>query len=270
MKLPSDDEICRRIDAVDDKYLRMMFRYQKLILGRISEVAGQYSPHRDDAFFDEDEHGNEYVMFAVKTANRKGRLRPVMRPLNPTYDPWAREVAEYFISQTETYPWRLHENPEASKKYAMDYARDMLDGLMWPMIDYTRSIRMPYDGDMVKAARYNDKGVKEYLVELGDGSRAWTTDTEEVAISFKVNQRWRKATGHVLYMRERMKLMTDYKFSIIDLAIIEGETIRGRLPASLRFFVHQDIQKAEGNLLMLKDLGMRYYPKLLIPHASLA
>ena len=271
MRIPSDEEICRRIDGVEDTHLRMMFRYQKLTLGRISEVCGQYAPTNEDCFFDEDMHGNEYALFVVKTAKRKGRLRPVMRPLDTRYDAWAKEVAEYFVSQPETYPWLLHENPETSKTYAMKHARRMLDGLSWPMIDYTRAIRMPYDPGMMMTQRFNDKGLQEYLVELPDGSRAWTTDEREVSISFKVEQRWKHATSHCLRKRESLTLLMDYKFSGIDLAIVGGwteQTQAEAFPPALKHYLFLDIQEARDNLMLLKDLGGRYFPKLLVPRST--
>ena len=67
----TDLEIRQRIEQVKDKQHRMLFKYQYETLGRISEVAGKYMPHRDDHILIEVE-GGEFVMFIVKTAKRKG------------------------------------------------------------------------------------------------------------------------------------------------------------------------------------------------------
>ena len=149
---PSDREIRARIENVTDRQHRMMFKYQYEVLGRISEVAGKYMPHRDSHKIIEVE-GEEFVLFIAKTAKRRGRLRPCARPLNTKYDPWAKQVYEYMQGE-ELEPFRLHSNDATSKTYAMNAAKDTFKGLMWPMIDYTKTSERPYTEDMVKTTRY--------------------------------------------------------------------------------------------------------------------
>ena len=117
---PTDLEIRQRVDEIQDKQLRNLFRYQYQVLGRISEVAGKYMPRRDEHLITEYE-GEEFVLFIVKTAKRKGRLRPCPRPLSTKYDPWTKEVLDY-IEAGDEYPFALHENVETSKTYAMTHA----------------------------------------------------------------------------------------------------------------------------------------------------
>lgn len=88
---PTDREIRDRIESEKDKQYRMLYKYQYEILGRISEVAGKYMPHKEDHIII-DVEGEEFVMFVVKTAKRDAYLRPCARPLNPKYDPWSKEL----------------------------------------------------------------------------------------------------------------------------------------------------------------------------------
>lgn len=267
--LPSDKLICDRIEAVRDTHLRMMFKYMKKTLGRVSEVAGKYTPNRDDVFYDvDDRSGEEYVLFAVKTAKRRGRLRPVCRPTSTKYDEWSKEIAEYFSSHESQHPWLLHENPETSKKYAMDYASEMLEGLQWNMADYTKSVEIPYTQEQVLHERLGDHGYPEWLIDLGEGDRAWTRYKDYVKQNIKVEQRWKPATSHVLRKRESITLDMDYGFDPIDLAYIGGWTEHSQqanVPAALRHYLFLDLQSAKDTLPILKRQGMRYFRKLLVP-----
>ena len=263
----SDLEIRGRIEAVKNKQHRMLFKYQYQTLGRISEVAGKYMPHRDDHVLLEEE-GEEFVMFIVKTAKRKGRMRPCARPLDTKYDPWAKEVLDYIESEDE-YPFKLAENVDTSKTYAMNAAKGMFDGLWWPMIDYTMSSEREYTEDMVvpKATRYNDKGYEERLVVFPDGMRGWTKYPDHITFGMKVEERWNPCTSHVIRKRGIMTLMNDYDLDGTGIAYIAGWTLGSQqdgTPPMLKTYMHMDLSVSQEAIPNLKRQAKRYMKKLLI------
>lgn len=267
---PTDLEIRDKIQGIKDKQHRMLFMYQYEILGRISEVAGKYMPHRDDHVF-LDVEGEEFVMFVVKTAKREAYLRPCARPLNIKYDPWAKQVLDY-IESSDGYPFSLHRNVETSKTYAMNKARKVFDGLYWPMSDYTRAIPRPYTKDMVKAKRWGDDGYEEYLVIFSDGKRTWTKDKEIAHIHVKVEPHWRPVTSHVLRKISQNTLMYGYGLDDVDCAFFGGWTVSGSRTgvsqSMSKHYMHMDLKESTWALPQLEILARRYAKKLLVPYVT--
>ena len=268
----SDLEIRQRIEDVENKQHRMMFKYQYEVLGRISEVAGKYMPHRDDHTFI-DVEGEEFVMFITKTAKRKGRMRPCARPLNTKYDPWAKEVLNY-IESGEEHPFRLHENDATSKTYAMNAANDMFKDMWWPMIDYTRSSERPYTEDMVvpEATRWDKFGFKQRLVVFPDGSpdRGWTRYPDVVTFGMKVEERWNPCTSHVIRKRGIMTLMNDYDFRGTSIAYFAGWTLGSQqdgTPPMLKTYMHMDLSVSKEAIPNLERQAKSYMKKLLIDYS---
>lgn len=265
---PSDQEIRQKIQGIPDKQKRMLYKYQYETLGRISEVAGKYMPHRDDHFFIEVE-GEEFVLFIVKTAKRRGRLRPCARPLNIKYDPWAKEVLDYIQGEDE-YPFMLHENLATSKTYAMNFARKVFDGLWWPMIDYSRTSKREYTEDLVKTTRYNDKGYEEKLVIFPDGMRSWTSDSELVNFSVKVEERWKPCTSHIIRKRATLTAVNDYLLSGIDVSYLGGWTLSSQhdgTPSALKHYMFMDLKESKDALPQLEKQARRYAKKLLVDYS---
>jgi len=265
---PSDTEIRGRIEAVKDKQVRTLFMYQYETLGRISEVSGKYAPHRDDHIIIEVE-GEEFVMFIVKTAKRRGRLRPCARPLDTKYDPWAKTVLDY-IESGEGYPFLLHENRATSKTYAMNHAKGAFDELWWPMIDYTRTSERPYSEDMVKATRYNDKGYEEKLVIFGDGMRSWTSSPDVVKFSVKVEERWKPCTSHIIRKRATLTLVNDYLFDGVSVSYIGGWTLSSQhdgTPPALKHYMHMDLRESNNAIPQLEKQARRYARLLIQPYS---
>jgi len=248
----------------------MLFKYQFLTLGRISEVSGKYTPHKDQ-YRIVDVDGEPFVMFIVKTAKRKGYLRPCGRPLNPVYEPWTREVVDYMRNGSD-YPFLLHENRDTSKTYAMNYAKKTFKGLYFPYNDYTKQVKRPYTQDMVKHKRWGDDGYEEYLVIFPDGERRWTKDLEYASISEKVNQRWKKMTSHGIRKIGAQTLINDYGFEPIDAAYVGGWTVTGQqtgVSSALgKFYLHMDLRESEAALPQLEKIMLRYARKLLVPYAT--
>jgi len=264
---PSDREIRARIENVKDKQYRMMYKYQYETVGRISEVAGKYMPTRDDHVII-DVEGEEFVLFIVKTAKRRGRLRPCARPLNTRYDPWAKEVMEYMESEDE-HPFLLHPNVKTSKTYAMSAAKKMFNGLMWPMIDYTKTSERGYTEDMVKTNRYGDDGYEEFLVVFPDGMRSWTKSKDVVKFSVKVEERWKPCTSHVIRKRATLTLANDYLFDGFSLAYIGGWTLSSQqdgTPQALKHYMFMDLRESNVAMPQLEKQARRYAKLLLVDY----
>jgi len=267
---PTDLEIRERISQVKDKQYQMAFKYQYETLGRISEVSGKYMPHRDSHRII-DVEGEEFVMFIVKTAKRKGYLRPCGRPLNTKYDPWAKELLDY-IESSDEYPFQLHENIDTSKTYAMNKAKKTFKGLYWPFSDYTRVFKRPYTSDMVKHQRWGDDGYEEFLVFFPDGERAWTKNAEYANVGEKVEPRWKPVTSHVLRKISLQTLMNDYGLDDVDGAYFGGWTISGNrtgVSTSMgKHYMYMDLREAETALPQLIKIFNRYAGKLLVPYET--
>lgn len=103
--VPDIFELRERIETINKKDIRMCIKYLYLISGRASEAVGKSSrkdigtnprgPMARSLSF-QDYEGEEAAVFNVKTAKRKGRERICALPLATEYEPWAREVSDYF------------------------------------------------------------------------------------------------------------------------------------------------------------------------------
>ena len=266
---PTDVDIRQRIEAVKNKQHQMLFKYQYETLGRISEVAGKYMPRSDEHTIIDIE-GEEFVMFIVKTAKRKGRLRPAARPLSTTYDPWAKEILDY-VESSDEYPFRLHENDDTSKTYAMNAARKMFTGLMWPMIDYSRTEQRPYTPDMIKATRWGDSGYEESLVLFSDGNRSWTKHPDLVNFSVKIEERWKRATSHIVRKRATLTAVNDYLLDGVSVSYLGGWTLSNQqdgTPTALKHYMHMDLSDSKEAIPQLEKQARRYARNFLIPYET--
>jgi len=138
--LPSASEVRSRIESIKDEKYRNAFKYQYLIAGRISEVCGKYAPLGSEAYETEfDVNGDKVpaVIFAVKTAKRKGMIRPIAVPLELKYEPWSRPVFEYFQDYIDSHPFQFHER--WSVRYAQWEAEKVFEGLRWRLKEYWNS-----------------------------------------------------------------------------------------------------------------------------------
>ena len=279
-KTPTDPDIRQRILDVPDERRRYGFMAQYLWLGRVSEVFGKYMPTKDNFRLTEFEvyDGNkvntvEAVMFIVKTAKRKGMLRPVALPLDEKYEPWARPVYEYMRDNDQEHPFSLHENVETSKKYAMTTSRKMFDGIWYPYADYTRGVPEPYTQEMILHKRYDKKGYDEWLVQLPDGRRGWTSNTEIVIMNVPVNARWKRGTSHLHRKHRNMLLRNHYRFDGTDRAIMGGWTEKSQdksVPDAQKYYTFLDLSELnESNIMELKNQAARYFDKLLIPYSRI-
>jgi len=112
---PTEDR--RVANDVDEYQLQMAMKFQYLVAGRVSEIAGKYQPG-DNLVYPVLVDGVEAALFPVKTAKRKTEegwsMRGPMVPFDPEYEPWAEEVFEYL--QDNNDPFRFATGDSSSKR----------------------------------------------------------------------------------------------------------------------------------------------------------
>ena len=271
----------------DDYQYKMCFKFQLLAAGRIAEIAGKYAPRGIDAYEVDFTIGTETVddieediiessiMVVLKTAKRSGRLRACALPLDPKYEPWAKEIAEYFEDAGEKRPFQFDKKLESSKSYAMNYAKHIFDGFEWNMIPYTISVDADFPPEAIKADRINDKNQQVWLVELDEDNGEWLRRNKDGSFktTAKVEKRWKPFTSHALRKRRAITLKTFYKFDGFDLAAYAGWTEKSQvdaLPGATKHYLDIDVQSSPDAFYILKDdLASTYFPKLLKPYSAL-
>lgn len=264
---PTNAEVRERILTIKNEKYRYAFMFQLLTCARISEVCGKYAPRGTD-FLETEFNGEPAVMFVVKTAKRKGRLRPCAVPLNPTYEPWAQPLLDYFKKAGDDYPFMFQENPAHSVRYVQWMAQQTFNDMMWPMIEYTRTENLPYTQDLIVTKRHGDTGYEEYLVDMDD-KRYWTYDKEVVKNSVKVQSRWKPFRSHCIRKRRTVTLLYDYGFDAVSLALYGGWTMSsqaGNMPSALKHYLYLDTSASKESFKMLKMMASHYFSKLLKPH----
>ena len=304
--MPTDADIRRRIEAIgtewevseikeiphshDSVAYRNAFKYQLLICGRISEVCGPYAPVGTDAYetsfnvemqktavFDGrrvtilDDAVVPAVMFVVKTAKRKGKLRANALPLDSKYEPWAKPLLEVFEDAGGSHPFMFDERLKNSVRYAQWVAARAFDGLEWPMKEYSKAIEVEVDPDRIIRESVNQKNQEVYLVELDDGLRKWYTKIRENVVRdhVPVGERWKPFRSHGLRKRRNITNKYFYLLDGFQRSAYGGWTEKSRvesMPDAESHYSHLDIQQMAANEVMLNQMASMYFPKLLRPY----
>lgn len=252
-------------DADDEQY-RMAFMYQLLIAGRISEVCGKYAPLGKEVY--EVEFGDvPAAMFVVKTAKRKGKLRPDAVPIDEKYEPWTQELLDYFAKHKDTHPFKLGKNWVASKRYAQWAAERVFEGLEWPMKSYSKADLKPIDDYEILATRINDQNKEVCLIELDEDTAKWVPKVgESLRVPVKIGERWKPFRSHSLRKRRTVTLMYFYKFDGFERAAYGGWTEKSQVeatPAAMSHYTHLDLSEFAESYDMLYDMAELYFIKLL-------
>lgn len=98
MSLNINRVVRKRIEAIPKTVVRNAFKFQYLTATRISEVCGQYAFTGKDLEIKEFE-GHQLALFTIKTAKKKGEPRFVALPLEEEFEPWTKDLVEYFLSR---------------------------------------------------------------------------------------------------------------------------------------------------------------------------
>ncbi len=290
--LPTDAEVRERIMAIgrdwevgdikeipkghDSEKYRLNFMFQLLAAGRISEVCGQYAPKGIDArVVDLDVNGSTHpaVLFVVKTAKRKGKLRVAALPLDPKYEPWAQEILEYFEAAGDDYPFMFHPNPSHSKRYAQWVAVKTFGGLEWPMKEYSKAIEVEIDKSRIVREAINQRNQEVYLLEVEDGMREWFTKLRDGVVRdhVPIGERWNVFRSHALRKRKNITNKFFYRFDGFQRAAYGGWTEKSRvesMPDAESHYSHIPLEQMAGNIVMLESLATLYFKKLLKPYPA--
>lgn len=257
-------------DADDEQY-RMAFMYQLMIAGRISEVCGKYAPKGNEVYEVEFD-GVQAAMFVVKTAKRKGKLRPCTLPLNSKYEPWTQEILDYFSQSETNYPFKLGKNWEASKRYAQWAAEKTFEGLEWPMKKYSKAELQPISDFDVLATRINDKNKEVCLIELDEDTADWVTKVgDSLRVPVKIPARWNPFRSHGLRKRREVTNRLFYKMDLSQRAAFGGWTETSRVDTvsgAMEAYDYLDLTEFEESYDLLYDLSELYFEKLLRPFSD--
>jgi len=118
--LPSVTLVRKRIERTSIQPVRLALMCDYLWCGRSCEVIAKvhpsdtnttpWGPHGTDMRIMEYKGGGTRelaAVFTIKTAKRGGRERHIALPLNPDYEPWTKEIAQYFEhrGESEVFPF---------------------------------------------------------------------------------------------------------------------------------------------------------------------
>lgn len=239
--LPTDAEIRARIEAIgrdwdvtdikeipqnhDSEQYRLGFKFQLLAAGRISEMCGKYAPKGTDALTVELEE-QPAILFVVKTAKRKGKLRACALPLDPKYEPWGQSLLECFEEAGNNYPFMFQERPAHSVRYAQWVAAHAFKGLEWPMKEYSRAIEVKIDKSRIIREAVNQRNQEIYLLDMEDGAREWFTKIRDGVIRdhIPVGERWNTFRSHGLRKRKNITNKFFYRMDGFQRAAYGGWT----------------------------------------------
>ena len=127
---PTEDR--RVAKDIDEYQIQMALKYQYIVAGRVSEIAGKYQP-KSNLGYAIDIEGEESLLLPVKTAKRKTAegwsLRGPSIPLDDKYEPWAEELYEYL--QDNKWPYKFADKDSSSKRILEAAAASAFEGFNW-------------------------------------------------------------------------------------------------------------------------------------------
>lgn len=239
-ELPAAREVKRRIENLHEEAYRNALKFAWLGLCRASEVVG-VAYTSDKGTTARGPTGNDFevtearvdgekiptVIFTVKTSKRGGMPRSVAYPLEGRYEPWAVDVYEYF---KEFSPSQNVFNFTRQKLWQI--ARQTFIGLSYPIEEYQRII-----GEH----------------ELKEGMKIVEEDGESFVV--KVEKHKRVMGAHAIRHIRAVDLMNIHSFSIQELSVIGGWTLRSMTGASgaISRYAHLDWQSYFSKLLIRRN-----------------
>jgi len=140
-------QIRKIIEDIPDEKYRYALMYQFIIGGSVSEICGINKPKGTDAIKKNIEiHNNKIpaVFFKIKTARRKGKLRICAIPLDSEYEPWSKDILNWFQKHGENCPFVFIEKSKDSKhndKYLMKKTNELFESYRLHIKEYIRNAR---------------------------------------------------------------------------------------------------------------------------------
>jgi len=140
--LPSVSEVRRRILEASEREVRYSLMAIYLFAARVSEVVA-YSAPRDttvargpkgtDVYlttYEDRDKEVDVAVFRIKTAKRGGLERLIALPMDPEYEPWTKDLYEYFMGFGEAYVFPF------SRQWLWEHSKKVFDGLYYPIERY--------------------------------------------------------------------------------------------------------------------------------------
>jgi len=136
------NDVRNRIDHMDEEKYQLAFKYQYLTATEKSQVCGKYRPIGSNAspitlpfnLFQTD-----FIIFKITPNRKKGKTRYSILPASEDFDPWVRDVFEYFNKFPDSCPFIFSDKKIGiSEKYFMDKSNEVFDGLDWMYSSYPK------------------------------------------------------------------------------------------------------------------------------------
>lgn len=227
-------ELRRRIENIQEKAYRNALKFAWLGLCRVSEVVGEAhnsdkgttprGPTCDSVEKTLFKRKVPAVLFTVKTSKRGGLPRTAAYPLDDNMEPWALELYDYFKEfSPDQYVFPF------TRQKLWRVARQAFDGLTYPIEEYTRIIEEHELKEGMQIVKEREDG---FIVKHESHSRMMGT--------------------HAIRHARAVDLMQYYGFSVQELSVIGGWTLRSMTGASgaISRYAHLDWQSYFEKLLI--------------------
>jgi len=271
-------ELRERILEYPDESVKLGMMYQDIICGRESEVCGEgvdgvYAAHSDNVFQVKYLGETDAILFANRSAKRRGFYRPIMVPLNPKYEPFTKPLLDHF-QDTHDYCFKYGPTWDSSMRVYRREVAKCFKGLYWPRVEYSRSVAVKISKDQIIREGINQNNKPVAFVDL-DGQPKWYTLKDNGSILAKeiVPTQWKPCSSHIIRKSRERQLELQYQFTGLQISIYGGWTYKGKdqnLSDALRHYQYDPIIDPQDNIDILIKAAETYFEKLLIPYGERA
>lgn len=222
-RMPTVREIRERIDSMPTSsrsgiIYQNAFRYLYLIAGRVSEITGRLAPKGSDAIRAKI-RGDDAVIFAVKTARRDGRIRPIAVPMNSLFEKWTAPLYNWFQAHEDSEPFG-----KLTTRSYQRMATIVFEGLKWPVEGYQKTVYDDIEDSSIIYERSRNDGIREYLVEYQNLERKWVTEPRKVAGTIIRERHWNDFRLQSLRHQRIRELKYFYGFTDEETRLYTGLT----------------------------------------------
>mgnify|MGYP001592831626 FL=1 len=140
--LPKVGEVRERIERAGPSDIRLALMATHVLAGRVSEIVSRSSPHDNTVArgpsgadvrlerYQAGDFNEEVAVFNLRTAKRGGRERSVALPMSEEYEPWTKELYEYFKKRGDAHVFPF------TRQHLGKEAKGPLVGLRYQILDY--------------------------------------------------------------------------------------------------------------------------------------
>ena len=131
---PEPRIIRERIKNISRTKIRIALQFQYLTACRVSEVCGKWAITGKD-FLKTYWQEKPLIVFTIKGAKMNGLPRVIALPLDKEYEPWTKEIYNYFLKRREQdIAWNIF---RTTPRTIQNYAKEAFNGLVYNIEDYT-------------------------------------------------------------------------------------------------------------------------------------